>query len=130
MRERSVAAWPMSAKSCASWTEPTRAARARTGAPKSRRNGPRRSTARGVATVRAAACMQKLGELAGNLVEAGNHEEEAWLAGKGRASDPAWSAPCTAPIAPPSLGDLGDRAPDVLIPGDHSSARFAHVEEA
>ena len=117
-RDRSVASWAMAAKSCASWTEPEasmanpvcRQAITSEWSPKIDRAC--------VATVRADTCMQNevsspailnmLGIISSRPCDAVNVVVRA----------PACSAPCTAPGGAAlglHLGDLRNRAPDVLL---------------
>ena len=101
MRVRSVAAWATQARSCASWTE----AEASSAKPVWREAitsewSPKIDRAC-VATVRAATCMQNGVSSPAILYMFGIMRSRPCEAVKVVASAPAWSAPWTAPAAPP-----------------------------
>jgi hypothetical protein len=103
MRVVSVAAWATSAKSWASWTDAEQSmAKPVCRALITSLWSPKIDKA-WVASVRALTCMQKGVSSPAILYMLGIISSRPWLAVKVVLSDPACSAPCTAPAAPPSL---------------------------
>ena len=133
MRDASVAACAMAAKSCASWTEPE----ASIAKPVCRQAmtsewSPKIDSAC-VASVRAATCIAKGVSSPAILYMLGIISSRPCDAVNVVASAPACSAPCTAPAAPPSdciSTTFGTMPQRFLRPcADHSSASSPIVEE-
>ncbi len=86
-----------------------------------------------VATARADTCRANEVSSPAILYRLGIIRSRPWLAVKVVASEPAWSAPCTAPAAPPSdcISVMEGTTPQTFVrPFDaHSSASSPIVEE-
>ena len=132
-RDRSVAAWPISAKSWASCTEALDSSEQPVCRMAMMSEWSPKIDSACVATVRAATCMQKDVSSPAILYRFGIINSRPWLAVNVVASEPACNAPWTAPMAPPSdcISMTSGTTPQTLrLPlADHSSANSPMLDD-